>query len=187
MESIESINGQHYSTHCISHSLDNLWIQIDFQFRRRQTNLCDICCCLFLSFFIYLFIDRLVDARCRCVNFQTKTSLDLRHLVGVERKSSPPHTHRAFVPVRSLCESSAIGSAVADRFVLPSAVILFSTRLRCALYRIFVCKQHWLMPHSCTRNCKRKLERERERESGEREVKLSALHCQSFCAKAPPR
>lgn len=92
MESIEAINGQHYSTHCISHSLDNLWIQIDFQFRRRQTNLCDICCCLFLSFFIYLFIDRLVDARCRCVNFQTKTSLDLRHLVGVERKSSPPHT-----------------------------------------------------------------------------------------------
>lgn len=92
MESIEAINGQHYSTHCISHSLDNLWIQIDFQFRRRQTNLCDICCCLFLSLFIYLFIDCLVDARCRCVNFQTKTSLDLRHLVGVECKSSPPHT-----------------------------------------------------------------------------------------------
>lgn len=92
MESIEAINGQHYCTHCISHSLDNLWIQIDFQFRRRQTNLCDICCCLFRSFFIYLFIDRLVDARCRCVNFQTKTSLDLRHLVGVERKSSSPHT-----------------------------------------------------------------------------------------------
>lgn len=46
----------------------------------------------FLSLFIYVFIDRLVDARCRCVNFQTKTSLDLRHLVGVERKSSPPHT-----------------------------------------------------------------------------------------------
>lgn len=59
----------------------------------------------------------MVAARCRCVNFQTKTSLGRRHLVGVDRKSFC-HSHiaakseesrarRAFVPainVRKLCE-----------------------------------------------------------------------------------